>query len=104
MTIQQTIEAKLQDKFQIEYLEVANERHMHNVAPASESHSMVTIMSDDFSHLMFIKRHRLTNDTLAQTMPQIHALALHALTPEEWLTHAGKVTDSPRCKGGGKNQ
>jgi len=104
MTIQQTIEAKLQDKFQIEYLEVANESHMHNVAPESESHFKVTIVSDDFSNLMLIKRHRMVNSTLAQEMQQIHALALHALTPEEWLAHAGKVTDSPRCKGGGKNQ
>ena len=104
MTIQQTIEAKLQDKFQIEYLEVANESHMHNVAPESESHFKVTIVSDDFSNLMFIKRHRMVNSTLATEMQQIHALALHALTPEEWLTHAGKVTDSPACKRGGKNQ
>ena len=104
MTIQQAIEAKLQAKFRVEHLEVANESHMHNVAPGSESHFKVTIVSDDFSDLLLIKRHRLVNSALQQEMQQIHALALHTLTPGEWQARAGKVTESPQCKGGGKNQ
>ncbi len=104
MTIQQAIEAKLQDTFRVEHLEVINESHMHNVAPGSESHFKATIVSDDFSNLALIKRHRLVNDVLRQELQQIHALALHTLTPSEWIAHAGKVADSPECKGGGKNQ
>jgi BolA protein len=53
---------------------------------------------------MLIKRHRMVNSTLQQEMQQIHALALHTLTPEEWQARAGKVADSPQCRGGGKNQ
>ena len=104
MTIQQTIEGKLHDKFSIEHLEVANESHQHNVAPDSESHFKVTIVSDDFNELILIKRHRLVNSVLKQEIQQIHALALHTLTPGEWLDRASQVTDSPPCKGGGKNQ
>ncbi|MEE8365779.1 MAG: BolA/IbaG family iron-sulfur metabolism protein [Gammaproteobacteria bacterium] len=104
MTIQQAIEDKLHDTFRVEHLEVANESHLHNVAPGSESHFKVTIVSDDFSDLLLIKRHRLVNSALQQEMQQIHALALHTLTSGEWQARAGKVAGSPRCKGGGKNQ
>ena len=104
MTIQQSIEGKLHDRFSIEHLEVANESHQHNVAPESESHFKVTIVSDDFNELLLIKRHRLVNSALEQEIQQIHALALHTFTPDEWFARAGAVADSPACKGGGKNQ
>ncbi|MFV2031961.1 MAG: BolA family protein, partial [Gammaproteobacteria bacterium] len=103
MTIQQIIEGKLQDAFRVEHLEVANESHLHNVSPGSESHFKVTLVSDDFNDLMLIKRHRLVNSALQEEMQQIHALALHTLTPGEWLARAEQVTESPLCKGGGKN-
>ncbi|MCZ6798583.1 MAG: BolA/IbaG family iron-sulfur metabolism protein [Gammaproteobacteria bacterium] len=104
MTMQQTIETKLKDSFGTEYLEVSNESHMHNVAPGSESHFKVTIVSEEFDGLTLIKRHRLVNTALQQELQIIHALALHTMTAEEWLARAGKVADSPRCRGGGKNQ
>ena len=47
---------------------------------------------------------RLVNQALRQELQQIHALALHTLTPQEWQTRAGQVADSPKCRGGGKNQ
>jgi len=77
---------------------------MHNVAPGSESHFKVTIVAEDFDDLMLIKRHRLVNSALSQELQQIHALALHTLTPAEWSARQGKVADSPKCRGGGKNQ
>ncbi len=102
--MQQTIESRLNSSFSIEHLAIENESHMHNVAPGSESHFKVTIVSADFRELMLIKRHRLVNKALEQELQTIHALALHTMTPEEWLTRAGKVADSPQCRGGGKNQ
>ncbi len=102
--MQQTIESRLNSSFSIEHLAIENESHMHNVAPGSESHFKVTIVSEDFRELMLIKRHRLVNKALEQELETIHALALHTMTPEEWLTRAGKVADSPQCRGGGKNQ
>ena len=104
MSIQTTIETKLAGEFEIDHLSVENESHMHNVAPGSESHFKVTIVSPSFDELMLIKRHRLVNQALQQELQQIHALALHTLTPEEWQQRGGEVAASPRCRGGGKNQ
>ena len=104
MSIQATIEHKLASEFDTDFLQVENESHMHNVAPGSESHFKVTIVSDAFKDQMLIKRHRMVNKTLQQEMQQIHALALHTLTPDEWRSRAGNVADSPKCRGGGKNQ
>ena len=77
---------------------------MHNVAPGSESHFKVTIVSDSFADQMLIKRHRMVNKALQDELQQIHALALHTLTPEEWREREGQVAASPKCRGGGKNQ
>lgn len=104
MSIQATIEQKLNNEFDVDFLRVENESHMHNVAPGSESHFKVTIVSHLFQDQMLIKRHRMINKTLQQELQQIHALALHTLTPEEWRAREGSVADSPKCRGGGKNQ
>jgi BolA protein len=104
MSMQATIETKLAGEFDIDFLQVENESHMHNVAPGSESHFKVTIVSDSFEDLMLIKRHRMVNQALQQEMQRIHALALHTLTPGEWQARGGQVAASPKCRGGGKNQ
>ena len=64
MSMQTTIEEKLAGEFEIDYLQVENESHMHNVAPDAESHFKVTIVSDSFADLMLIKRHRMVNQSL----------------------------------------
>jgi len=104
MSMQSIIEEKLASEFDTDYLRVENESHMHNVAPGSESHFKVTIVSNSFVDQMLIKRHRMVNKALQQEIQQIHALALHTLTPQEWQARAGSVADSPNCHGGGKNQ
>lgn len=103
MTIQAQIEQKLQNAMQPDFLEVLNESHMHNVAPGSESHFKVTLVSSQFNGKMLIARHRLINGILAEELNgKIHALALHTLTPEEYFERGGKVAESPLCMGGGK--
>ena len=104
MSIQATIERKLRDEFATDYLTVENESHMHNVAPGSESHFKVTIVSEEFRDQMLIKRHRRVNQALQAELQQIHALALHTMTPDEWRARGGEVAASPKCRGGGKNQ
>ena len=99
---QQTIEQKLTAAFNPEFLSVENETHMHNVPPDAESHFKVTVVTDEFKDLMLIKRHRLVNKVLEDELKQIHALALHTMTNDEWFAKAGKVADSPPCEGGGK--
>ena len=104
MIIEQTITRKLTTRFNPAHLEITNESHMHAGPPGSESHFKVTIVSPQFIDQMLIKRHRLINQTLREELSQIHALALHTLTPDEWITRSGQVSDSPACRGGGKNQ
>ena len=104
MNIHDIIEKRLSDVFCPSVLDVVNESHMHNVAPGAESHFKVTIVCDDFEGLSLIKRHRLVNKALQKEMTKIHALALHTMTKDEYFEKAGKVAESPLCKGGGKNQ
>lgn len=102
--MQATIEQRLASEFEIDFLRVENESHLHNVAPGAESHFKVTIVSQSFDEQLLIKRHRMVNQALRQEMQKIHALALHTLTPGEWQARGGEVADSPKCRGGGKNQ
>ncbi len=102
--MQAVIEGKLASRFDAEYLAVENESHRHNVAPGAESHFKVTIVCAEFDDHKPIQRHRLVNAALADELGQIHALALHTLTPAEWRARGGVVADSPKCRGGGRNQ
>ena len=40
-----SVEAKLRDKLTPQHLEVVNESHMHSVAPGSETHFKVIVVS-----------------------------------------------------------
>ena len=102
MTIKSTIEQKLEQSFSPEFLEVINESFMHNVPEGSESHFKVTVVSNEFTDKRLIARHRLINQTLSEELNNIHALAIHTLTPDEYFAKSGKVADSPECLGGGK--
>lgn len=104
MSKQQQIESKLQETFSPLHLEVVNESHMHNVPPGSESHFKVTLVTEKFDGQMLIKRHRAVNQALGELMGEIHALALHTMTPEEWFAKGGQAPDSPPCLGGSKAQ
>ncbi len=102
MSLESTITQKLEDALHPQHLEVINESHMHNVPPGSESHFKVTIVTDEFDGKMLVARHRMINALLADELQgQIHALALHTLTPTEWA-EKGESPQSPPCMGGGK--
>ena len=93
----------LNDKLEPLHLDVVDESNMHNVPPGSESHFKVTVVSQQFEGEMLVARHRLVNDILADLLNgQIHALALHTLTPDEWFERSGDERDSPPCLGGSK--
>ena len=103
MTIQANIEAKITDALQPEFLEVANESHMHNVPPGSESHFKVTVVTTEFDGKMLVARHRILNQLLKDELDgPVHALSLNTLTPEEWQEKNGEVRKSPPCLGGSK--
>ena len=103
MVIQTSIEHKIQGALQPVFLEVANESHMHNVAPGSESHFKVTVVSHEFDGKLPVARHRILNRLLAEELAgTVHALSLHTYTPEEWQDKNGEVRNSPPCMGGSK--
>ena len=102
MTIQETIETKLASLEPL-HLEVVNESGNHNVAPGSESHFKVTIVSPQFDGMRLIDRHRLINDLLATELSgPVHALAIHAYTEANWQSRFGQAPMSPPCLGGSK--
>lgn len=100
MNMQTQIEAKLNQSLNINFLEVVNETHMHNVPADAESHFKVTIVSNDFEGKMLVARHRIINKTLAEEISHIHALALHTMTEDEYFKKFGKIPESPQCMGG----
>lgn len=100
MIIQNSIENKLQT-LRPQFLVVANESHKHNVPKGSECHFKVTIVSDEFNGKTPLARHRIVNNILADELAySLHALALHAMTLEEWFEKSGMPHDSPPCLGG----
>ncbi|MCZ6566345.1 MAG: BolA/IbaG family iron-sulfur metabolism protein [Gammaproteobacteria bacterium] len=103
MTIQADIEQKIQYALQPTFLEVANESHMHNVPPDSESHFKVTVVSAEFDGKILVARHRTLNALLKDELAgPVHALSLHTMTPAEWQEKNGEIRKSPPCLGGSK--
>lgn len=104
MLIHTSIEQKLLHAFQPVFLDVINESHMHSVAPGSESHFKVVIVTPLFDGMRLLQRHRAVNAVVAEELAEkIHALALHTYTPNEWYEYyAEKPPASPKCFGGSK--
>lgn len=104
MSMQYQIENKLMAAFSPTHLEVINESGNHNVAPGSESHFKVVIVSDEFDGQRLLSRHRAVNQILANELAtSVHALALHTYTAHEWRSNFGTVPESPNCRGGMAN-
>jgi len=102
MTIEDDIRNKIQTALQPQHLEVINESNNHNVPPGSESHFKLVVVTSGFNGKPLVARHRIINKLLAAELAgSIHALALHTLTPEEWVA-TGTAPVSPPCMGGSK--
>ncbi|WP_172147225.1 MULTISPECIES: BolA family protein [Pseudomonas] len=79
------------------HLEVLDESHMHS--RGLETHYKAVIVSPEFAGLNAVKRHQKVYASLGELMSEVHALALHTYTPEEWAQQ-GTAPASPTCKGG----
>ncbi|MFT5276670.1 MAG: BolA protein [Glaciecola sp.] len=102
MKIEQSIIDKLQNSFDIAFLSVVNESHMHSVPVNSETHFKITVVSADFEGKRLIQRQRSINQLLANELAgPVHALAQHTYTPSEWDSKQGVSPSSPNCLGGG---
>ena len=82
---------------QTQHLDVLDESHMHS--RGLETHYKAVIVSELFAGLNAVKRHQKAYAAVGELMGQIHALALHTYTPEEWA-QPGVAPASPTCKGG----
>lgn len=103
MEIQRAIESKLNDALAPLHLHVENESHMHSVPENSETHFKVTAVSEAFVGKRKVARHQQVYGLLkAELEGEVHALALHLFTAEEWQEKNGQVPDSPNCLGGSK--
>ncbi|MBQ4839181.1 BolA family protein [Pseudoalteromonas luteoviolacea] len=101
MSMQEHIHTKLKDAIDCTHLEVINESHMHS--RGTESHFKVIVVSDEFAGLRLLPRHRRINEVLKSELAnEIHALAIHAYTPEEFREQSEHVPASPTCLGGSK--
>ena len=103
MTVQQTIETKINEALAPSHRMVVNESYMHSVPPGSESHFKLVIVTDTFSGVPRVRRHQTVNGILKDELAgPLHALSMETLTLEEWERKGGAVRQSPDCLGGGK--
>lgn len=95
------ITQKLGETLQLQHLDVLDESSGHNVPEGAESHFKVVAVSDEFAQLSRINRHRTINELLeAEFTAGMHALAIHAYSPDEWRKRFGEAPMSPPCLGG----
>lgn len=104
MTTEDLIRQRLMQAFTPTFLDVINESHGHRVAPGSETHFKVVIVSEQFSGIRSVQRHRQVYAALTEALEGgVHALAIHTYTPSEW-EESGGAPKSPACLGGGKTR
>jgi len=96
------LEKKLQSAINpIELIDIQNESSMHS-GPAQNSHFKLVIVSEQFQGVMPVKRHQMIYDILKDELAgEIHALAIHPYTPEQWAKKQS-APQSPNCMGGSK--
>ncbi len=99
MKQQKKIDQILNTAFKPLHFELVNESFMHNVPEGSESHFKAVIISEAFSGKRLVQRHQLVYQAMGDVMKEIHALALHTFTPDEWQ-EKGEAEASPKCRGG----
>lgn len=100
ITIEQTIRNKVEQAFAPQELIILNESHMH-AGPAANSHFNLTLVSEQFEGKRPVARHQMIYKLLADELEgEVHALALHLFTLEEWKQTGHSSQVSPNCQGG----
>ncbi|WP_071870515.1 BolA family protein [Atopomonas hussainii] len=99
MSKQALIEQALQ-ALEPSVLQVEDESHMHS--RGQETHYKAVVVSERFAGLNRVKRHQQVYAAMGELMPQVHALALHTYTAEEWQQQQSAPA-SPQCLGGSKH-
>ena len=99
MSVQDVIVEKLRDGLSPVHLQVDNISHMHAVPADAETHFDVVVVSEAFEGLRAVQCHQRVYQLLADELSSgVHALAIHAFTPEYWAL-SGEVPTPPECLG-----
>jgi len=100
MTMEQIIRNKLEQEFAPLELIILNESHMH-AGPAANLLFNVTLVSAQFEGKRPVALHQMVYKILADELAgEVHAIALHLFTLEDWVK-AGRASGvSPNCQGG----
>lgn len=81
------IQSSLQREFSPEFLDVVDESHLHEGhagAQTGKGHFRVVIVSEKFTGMTRLQRHRAVFEALGSLMESdIHALSVQAAAPEE---------------------
>lgn len=102
MNRRERIEQTLSSGLAPMHLDIVDESYMHNVPEGAESHFKVLVVSQAFEGERLVGRHRKVNSLLRDELASgMHALAIHAWTPQEWFDKGGAAApESPACLGG----
>ena len=99
MSVQDVIIEKLVESLSPVHLQVDNISHMHAVPADAETHFDVVVVSEAFEGLRAVQCHQRVYQLLADELSSgVHALAIHAFTPEYWAL-SGEVPTPPECLG-----
>lgn len=80
------------------HIAIENESHLH-AGPAVNSHFKVVLVSEVFAGLRQVARHQKVYALVGELLKgELHALALHTYTPDEWQGVDAAPT-SPACAG-----
>jgi BolA family transcriptional regulator, general stress-responsive regulator len=102
MSLETRIRNRLDEALAPLHVQLVNESHNHAVAPGSETHWNLIIVSPKFEGKRLVQRHRAVYGALGDELRGgIHALTMKTLAPDEWAGD-GVSNPSPPCMGGSK--
>ena len=95
-SIENKIINTLNESMNISLLKILDESYMHNVPEDAMSHFKIVIVSNDFSNLSQLQRHKLVYKHLGNIMDDIHALSIQSFNEVEFKLNP-TILDSPEC-------
>ena len=94
------IRSRLDEALKPVHVQLVNESDNHSVAPGSETHWNLVVVSAAFEGRRLLQRHRAVYAALGDELRAgIHALTMKTLAPDEW-DGSGVDNIAPPCLGG----
>jgi len=100
MSMEIRIRSRLDEALKPVHVQLVNESDNHSVAPGSETHWNLVVVSAAFEGRRLLQRHRAVYAALGDELRAgIHALTMKTLAPDEW-DGSGVDNIAPPCLGG----